>query len=108
MSATSWLPTPFSLLEDEFIENYKTRSSEAKLLYPEFTRLNVIYHLVYNEMDLLKPTEFLVNEHIKSKYLNQYKINLSEIYQLDKINPAEAVHAVEILAQNDRSYGIAN
>ncbi len=104
---TSWLPMPFSLRDDEFIENYKTRSSEAKLLYPEFTRLNVIYHLFYNEMDLLKPTEFLVNEQIKSKYLNQYKINLSDC-QLDKTIPEEATYAVKIIAQNDKSYGITN
>lgn len=103
----SWLPIPFSLLDDEFIENYKTRSPEAKLLHPEFTRLDVIYHLFYNEMDPLKPTEFLINEHIKSKYLNRYKINLSNC-QLDKIRAEEATHAVEIMAQNDKNYGITN
>lgn len=86
----SWIFYDF-ILDNLVIEDiYSDRSVSYDSTHASLDKLNridVIFHILFNEIDRTKPYEFVITQAIIDKYSNKYGINLVEILAED-LNPS--------------------
>lgn len=92
-----------SLMREIYLEralNYDLKHTSTD----KFNRIDVIFHILFNEMDRTKPYEFTITQAITDKYSNKYDIDLSKIL-IEDLNPSLLIRDIETALRLIDSYG---